>query len=156
MSNLTFKTTLGDYRDALTFLGNRADRILCYRTHVANYGDGSKVRVLHHGSIIGTFYRDATLYGPLTMSHAVPVLRLRTAGWSSKTTTDRMNRLLRSTLEGLGPGVRYWTHSIRIKGGAAVLTTDSGLGGATSEPIGGRSVAVYADGEVRVEVDIDG
>ena len=154
MAIAKFKAELRTYEDALAFLGGRVDRVLAHNTHVVNYGAGARIHVLYHGNVIATFYRDATRHCSITGYNAVPVVRLRDAGWSTVTTTGRLNRILADVM-----GATSSPQPVRInrQGGATRVTFDAPaeIDGAYSETLRERSLAIYANGTARFEVDVE-
>lgn len=150
----TFKATLTNYADALAFLGGRVEKVLAHNTIVVNYGAGTRIHVLYHGNIIATFYRDATDHGPHDGTHAVPVVRLRDAGWSTVTTTGRLHRIAQAVM---GATARPEPVSINRRGGATnvVLGERTVAADPLTSELTGVSLAIYADGYARVEVDVE-
>lgn len=71
-----------------------------YNTRAEGYSDGSIGLTHHHNDIGRVFERDGRI-----------VVHVRFAGWNSRTTADRMNRLVRDNLGADSP------YSVRIHDG---------------------------------------
>ena len=151
MSNLKLKAVPADHAEALEFLAGRVDRVLGYATRIVNYGDGSRIHVLHHGNVIATYYRDA---GRVQNSTEVPVVALRTAGWDSMTTTNRMSLILKAAAHKYGT---YGHVGIGLRHGQAELRTwDDAISTRSAMTIGNGAVAVYVTGYITIKVDAEG
>lgn len=155
MTNLIFKATIRNYAEAVNFLAGCETRALAYKTVVRDRGDGEHVDILHHGSIIATFYSGATPGGPMSQSHSVPVVRIRNAGWASRSTAERMHRIARAVME--ATDTPKWV-SVNTQGGRTNVVVGSGPTsgeGTATYRLGGAAFAIFADGEARVQVDVE-
>lgn len=76
MSSLIFPECTYDNLDCL--LGGESRRKIAYETVAVR--DGGDIHVLHHGNLIATLHDDS--------------LFLTTAGWDSRTTADRLRRII--------------------------------------------------------------
>ena len=151
MSNLKLKATPANYAEALEFLNGRVSKKIGHNTDLVKYG--KNIRVLYHGNVIATYYRDA---GTVKNSTEVPIVSLRTAGWNSVTTTRRLSMLLTAALEKVDNA--QFGGGIGIKNGAAELRVFR-HGQARQEyaqSIVGAAVNVYGDGYFGVKVDVEG
>lgn len=147
MSNLTFKARISNRDDARAYVGARESRELCYETRVHN--DAGTVYVTHHGNQIA-HYRPR---------HDV-IVELGNAGWNTRTTAARLDRLMRDALDRVDVLDRRrfsgYTHNygIGITRGLMVLRVFSDNPAARrveEHVIGDGTVCVMDDGYVYVK-----
>ena len=150
MSNLTFKADITDYDSALAFLDGRKRRKLAHNTDVVL--EDERAHVTYHGNVIATFLRQEVGSFSAYMLELPPVVVLDTAGWSTVTTTLRLNAILGWVTDKYrDPAL---SHNVGITKGEAVWRSYwSSLAPFDSKPIErsieGVSLAVFSGGHVR-------
>lgn len=98
MSNLKLPTmTIANLRQVKPRGGN-----IVYATDIMWNADKTKVGIYHHDSLIAVIDESGT-------AGYERIVSVSTAGWASKTTIDRLTRILRDNTAGYGARIRNFT-----------------------------------------------
>lgn len=113
MSNLQFKARAKSYEDVLRFVSGKRSRPLAYAT-TAHLTRGGMAAVRHHETVIAAFMREPRVLAGRDM----PVIAmLRTGGWDSATTSQRLHRMIPDCAPvGLSIGITGGRTVVRYEG----------------------------------------